>query len=1057
MEEELHVKKSDPEDAPVPKSRFRWIYFIGGTGTLLLSLALICWFVILPLVVKQRLVGALKKLGFDQVTLQVDKVGFGEAQISNIRLGGQNPIAIGKIIVRYKLAEAMDGQFRSIDIEGLELKAVVENNGVRFPQLENLSLPESDEPMDRLPFEEVRIRSAKLLIEDPNVASHIIPIEAKLTRLKPQAMAVQLSAKEKNATLTADVLIGGETVEVYGGTVTLKFPELPVPGLSTSLHDVLLRLNFEGEISGDNITLALKTGSDVSAGLKKLSIGDNIDATELSLRGKIVDPLIVESTVDGFKARGLGGRIQGWLEAQTVNWRTDSMQIEARALKTEIVDTKDGLVFALQQGTELDWIPSDEFLISHGMSAKNLRVALHSFNKPAQIHVTANGSWAVKIDDAKLGIHSGAMSREERNFTCKSVNAALNIQADASADIFSVNLLSTANVTTGKIRYKVFQDAPSLEIERTDWNLSAHDGHPVVAQLHDGGIKFAGHVSTRNMEVQQGDWKLSVLSLKTLLELDANGTKLSNLEDTQFKFSPTDKWSNDNKKIEASSLVFVLDKIKTLEFPKGDKEDTWSIVENARLTTKADSIELFDLGLRINGLEVLPVNVEVTFDQNGLDLDLEGNTTIKAKNIRYDWDGQNASVEDSQWVLSNNGDDTLLSLDNNRTIKVNLEETVIGKNINPRWGGRNTLFSPKILIPIKIKNNELQRVDFSTECELIKKLKARIEGNWTKKKQNYMFSIPITNISDKSALGRRFPELDGYDIDGTVGLKAQLEIDRNGTTSTVDISLKDCSIARSELSAVIEGLSGNIQLNGISPFTTKEAQQITVNSARLGNLELIDGLTVFRLESGGIYVEEEQWSLKQDKDGRFAARNFRLAPDQPIKADVEVHDLDLGIWLGLLTDGQVIASGKLSGRVPVTLNEKSTKLPVRVGDGAFLETKEPGKLQFRSAKWAGDWLESVDPRFRTDPILMQLRQSVVEALQDFSYSSIRFYYDQKTDNMRVAVRGEGKSLQGRIVKFDPTINIKPIASWINEAYSDLVLLAHLENLVNRDLDNLFGD
>ena len=44
-----------------------------------------------------------------------------------------------------------------------------------------------------------------------------------------------------------------------------------------------------------------------------------------------------------------------------------------------------------------------------------------------------------------------------------------------------------------------------------------------------------------------------------------------------------------------------------------------------------------------------------------------------------------------------------------------------------------------------------------------------------------------------------------------------------------------------------------------------------------------------------------------------------------------------------------------------------------------------------------------------------------------------------------------------MVKFDPTINIKPVASWVNEVYNVQVILAHLENLVDRDLDNLFGD
>jgi hypothetical protein len=369
--------------------------------------------------------------------------------------------------------------------------------------------------------------------------------------------------------------------------------------------------------------------------------------------------------------------------------------------------------------------------------------------------------------------------------------------------------------------------------------------------------------------------------------------------------------------------------------------------------------------------------------------------------------------------------------------------------------GINNLTIGSIAIPPMTGELKLTDVgyQFRAECELIDGLRAKIEGNRTDKKQSYTVKIPPTNISDKSALGNLFHQLGGVDIGGTIGLEANSD----GTESQGQLLLQDCSLVSSALSAIVEGLSGNIRINGVSPFTTAEAQRITVNRARLGNLELVDGLTVFRLESDGIFVEEEWWSLKQDEDGRFVARNFRLDPNQPVRANIEVQDLDLGIWLGLLTEGQVVASGKLSGRVPVILNEKEAKLPVRLGDGAFLATSKPGKLQFKSAKWAGEWLESVDPRFRTDPVLKELRQSVVEALQDFSYSSIRFRYDEKIDNMRVAVRGEGKTRQGRVVKFDPTINIKPVASWINEAYNVQVLLAHLENLVDRDLDDLFGD
>ncbi|MDP6034931.1 MAG: hypothetical protein QGG55_02700, partial [Verrucomicrobiota bacterium] len=137
MEEKTHAGKPDPGDATTPKGRFRWMYFMVGMVALLLCLALISWFSILPRFVEQRLIDTLKELGFEQVSLQVEEVGLGEARVSNIRLGGKDPVVIGKTTARYRLVEAMGGQLGTVDIEGLELKAVMGTNGVWFPQLEN--------------------------------------------------------------------------------------------------------------------------------------------------------------------------------------------------------------------------------------------------------------------------------------------------------------------------------------------------------------------------------------------------------------------------------------------------------------------------------------------------------------------------------------------------------------------------------------------------------------------------------------------------------------------------------------------------------------------------------------------------------------------------------------------------------------------------------------------------------------------------------------------------------------------------------------------------------
>ena len=143
MAEKTHAGKPDPDEAAAPKSRFRWVYFVVGTVALLLCLALISWFSILSRFAEQRLIDTLNELGFEQVSLQVEEVGLGEARVTNIRLGGKDPVTIGKITARYKLGEAMGGQLGTVDIEGLELKAVAEQTVCVFRNWRISSCPTS--------------------------------------------------------------------------------------------------------------------------------------------------------------------------------------------------------------------------------------------------------------------------------------------------------------------------------------------------------------------------------------------------------------------------------------------------------------------------------------------------------------------------------------------------------------------------------------------------------------------------------------------------------------------------------------------------------------------------------------------------------------------------------------------------------------------------------------------------------------------------------------------------------------------------------------------------
>ena len=104
----------------------KWFGSLIGTAAVLLCFLLAGWFLVLPGFVEKRLAEELTKLGFDRVEMQVVRIGLNEAKISDLRLGGKDPIVIGKITARYRLGDAMGGQLGTVDIEGLESQASIQ-------------------------------------------------------------------------------------------------------------------------------------------------------------------------------------------------------------------------------------------------------------------------------------------------------------------------------------------------------------------------------------------------------------------------------------------------------------------------------------------------------------------------------------------------------------------------------------------------------------------------------------------------------------------------------------------------------------------------------------------------------------------------------------------------------------------------------------------------------------------------------------------------------------------------------------------------------------------
>ena len=1120
MEEETQAKPK-VEEAASPRRRCRWLYLLAGAMVLLPVMAMVGWFAVLPKMVEKRLKDSLRELGFSGVELRVDRLGMSRARLSDIRLGGERPIVIGEVMAEYRLGEAIDGVMRNVVIEGLKLEAVQKAHGIRFPQLEKVSLPESDETLHALPFESIRIVESALALTGEDGAARRIPFYVSLNKSQALEMGVELATPKHKAESRAKVGFLDGNVVVREGRLSWNTGMVSIPMFAAPLTEVSMALSFEGEVVGGAGSFSILPGSSVSAQTGLWRSRDGVEARDVA----------VEMSVTGkpwvFKDGGLEvGGYNGKVVVDQLRWENVDMKLVAHAGSAEVFAGEEGLRVRVLPGTEVDWRPSRAFLARNGVVADGVRATLRELKAPTELNFPGRGDWAVTIPEGRLDVRGDALEMADGNFTAESLTAALNIRADIGAERGGIQLRPGSTLETGVIQHRVFEDVSPMAIRPALFGLESMAAKPALSWPNLDSFELNVILSSKVVAAKQGGLRLSAAPLELGIAAAPSRVALAVAEQSRTIVVPDPQWlARHGVKAEELRLA-ARDFSGPIVLQRTLTGDVWTLETPLLwLDMDAKALELPKVGLSLDSLKT-SLRLKADFDEQGPIVNLQSPAELIAGSVKTSGKRQAVEVKAGRWRLTPADNEPELELttrpeggvgvvfngrldgtgviartqDGTAEFKrvsfagkyigektntlvghmevedglIDFNDTRVSLNVGKgslileedTWLGNCTIDGSQLSgIPLfniqGLARSVNGGVQFSASSDLVEDLRATLAGSWTGDGLRAKLIMPPKLITDAQALGRRFKLFQNLEINGTAGLEVTVDQFSNGRFLIQTLLLlQDAAVTSADLGIIAEGISGTVNLQGLpaqARLTTLAPQRITVRRARLGMLDLINGVMDFQMTSKGVVVDAESWSLARDPEGRFRARDIRLIAGQPAEATVEVDRLDLGIWLGLLTGGRVEATGKLSGRVPVTMAGGESNLPVRVGDGAFLKTAGPGKLQFKSAQWAGEWLESVDPRFKSDPVLKQLRQGVVEALQDFTYSSIEFSYDAKADRMRVAVRGQGKTDKGQIIRFDPTLNIQPVASWVNDAYNELVLLAHLENLVQRDLDNLFGN
>nr|WP_247887105.1 YdbH domain-containing protein [Azospirillum sp. SYSU D00513] len=211
-------------------------------------------------------------------------------------------------------------------------------------------------------------------------------------------------------------------------------------------------------------------------------------------------------------------------------------------------------------------------------------------------------------------------------------------------------------------------------------------------------------------------------------------------------------------------------------------------------------------------------------------------------------------------------------------------------------------------------------------------------------------------------------------VSGRLAAKARLDWNAKGLRSGGELLLEEVAGTAGPVS--LAGVNGAIRLSSLSPPVIPAGQVLAVKLLDVG-VPLTDGTVTFGYgRDGRLNVEGAEWRWA---GGLLRASPFVIAPAEP-RGIIELHAerIDLGRMLELVAVDGLAATGRLSGRLPVSI------VPERVSlDGGLLEAVEPGTLRYDPAEPPG-FLQGDEG----SPTAL-----LMGALTDFRYSELRATLD----------------------------------------------------------------